>query len=152
MAARGRASGPRGIYGFQHQVSPSPGHGGTRPLLTACSQENTLIDQKIIDLYDKYTHAPLDRRVFLARLAQLTGSTAAAAALVQLLEAKHAAAIIAPDDQRLETGRLSYPGAKGNVTAYLARPKGDAKLPAVIVIHENRGLERRASSSDSLLS
>jgi len=46
-----------------------------------------MIDQHIIDLYDEYTHAPLDRRVFLARLAQLTGSTAAALALVPLLEA-----------------------------------------------------------------
>lgn len=100
-----------------------------------------MIDQKIIDLYDEYTHAPLDRRVFLARLAQLTGSTAAAAALVPLLEANQAsAALISPDDQRLETGRLTYPGATGDITAYFARPKGAAKLPAVIVIHENRGL------------
>ena len=50
------------------------------------------MDQKIIDLYDEYTHAPLDRRVFLARLAQLTGSTAAAIALVPLLEANQARA------------------------------------------------------------
>lgn len=100
-----------------------------------------MIDQKIIDLYDEYTHAPLDRRVFLARLAQLTGSTAAAAALVPLLEANQAsAALVSPDDQRLETGRITYPGATGGITAYLARPKGAAKLPAVIVIHENRGL------------
>ena len=100
-----------------------------------------MIDQKIIDLYDEYTHAPLDRRVFLARLAQLTGSTAAAAALVPLLEANQAsAALISPDDQRLETGRITYPGATGDITAYLARPNGAAKLPAVIVIHENRGL------------
>ncbi|HXH10257.1 MAG TPA: dienelactone hydrolase family protein [Alphaproteobacteria bacterium] len=100
-----------------------------------------MIDQKIIDLYDEYTHAPLDRRVFLARLAQLTGSTAAAAALVPLLEANQAsAALISPDDQRLESGRLTYPGATGDITAYLTHPKGAAKLPAVIVIHENRGL------------
>lgn len=100
-----------------------------------------MIDQKIIDLYDEYTHAPLDRRVFLARLAQLTGSTAAAAALVPLLEANQAsAALISPDDQRLESGRLTYPAATGDITAYLTRPKGAAKLPAVIVIHENRGL------------
>jgi len=100
-----------------------------------------MIDQKIIDLYDEYTHAPLDRRVFLARLAQLTGSTAAAAVLVPLLEANQAsAALVSPDDQRLETGRFTYPGATGDITAYLARPKGAAKLPAVIVIHENRGL------------
>jgi carboxymethylenebutenolidase len=99
------------------------------------------MDQRIIDLYDEYTHAPLDRRVFLARLAKLTGSAAAAAALVPLLEANQArAAIVSPEDQRLDTGRITYPGATGDIKAYMARPKDAAKLPAVIVIHENRGL------------
>jgi carboxymethylenebutenolidase len=99
------------------------------------------MDQKIIDLYDEYTHAPLDRRVFLARLAQLTGSTAAAIALVPLLEANQArAAQVSPEDPRLETGRTTYAGATGDIKAYTARPKGAGKLPAVIVIHENRGL------------
>ncbi len=99
------------------------------------------MDQKIIDLYDEYTHAPLDRRVFLARLAQLTGSTAAAIALVPLLEANQArAALVSPEDQRLETGRTTYAGPTGDIKAYMARPQGAAKLPAVIVIHENRGL------------
>jgi carboxymethylenebutenolidase len=99
------------------------------------------MDQRIIDLYDEYTHTPLDRRVFLARLAQLTGSTAAAMALVPLLEANQArAALVSPEDQRLETARTTYTGATGDIKAYTARPKGAAKLPAVIVIHENRGL------------
>jgi carboxymethylenebutenolidase len=99
------------------------------------------MDQRIIDLYDEYTHTPLDRRVFLARLAQLTGSTAAALALVPLLEANQAhAALVAPEDPRLDTGRITYPGATGDITAYTGRPKGAEKLPAVIVIHENRGL------------
>ena len=53
----------------------------------ASEKETTSMDQQIIDLYDEYTHTPLDRRVFLARLAQRTGSTAAAMALVPLLEA-----------------------------------------------------------------
>jgi carboxymethylenebutenolidase len=105
------------------------------------SQEKQPMDQKIIDLYDEYTHAPLDRRVFLARLAQLTGSTAAAIALVPLLEANQArAALVSPEDQRLETGRTTYAGATGEIKAYMARPKGAGKLPTVIVIHENRGL------------
>jgi carboxymethylenebutenolidase len=99
------------------------------------------MDQRIIDLYDEYTHAPLDRRVFLERLTKLTGSTAAALALVPLLEANQARAAAVPaNDARLETARITYPGATGDVKAYLARPKGAAKLPAVIVIHENRGL------------
>jgi carboxymethylenebutenolidase len=104
-------------------------------------QEDAAMKQDIIDLYDEYTHAPLDRRVFLARLAQLVGGTAAALALVPILEANQArAALVPPQDPQLETGRIVYPGATGEIKAYLARPKGGAKLPAVIIIHENRGL------------
>jgi carboxymethylenebutenolidase len=99
------------------------------------------MDQRFIDLYDEYTHAALERRVFLTRLARLAGGVAAAAALVPLLESNYARAVMVPiDDRRLEIGRLSYPGATGAVKAYMARPKDAEKLPAVIVIHENRGL------------
>ncbi len=99
------------------------------------------MDQRIIELYDEYTHAPLDRRVFLARLARLTGSAAAALSLVPLIESNYARAATVPiDDRRLDTGRTTYLGATGEIKTYMARPKGAAKLPAVIVIHENRGL------------
>jgi carboxymethylenebutenolidase len=97
--------------------------------------------QDIIDLYDEYTHKPLKRRVFLERLTQLAGGSAAVAVLLPLLEGRGAAAaMIAEDDQRLEIRRVGYPGAMGEMRAYLARPKGAGKLPAVLVIHENRGL------------
>ncbi len=99
------------------------------------------MDQKIIDLYDEYTHTRLDRRVFLTRLAKLTGSVGIAAALIPQLAANQArAALVAAADPRLEAERISYPGAAGDVKAYMARPKGTARLPSVIVIHENRGL------------
>jgi carboxymethylenebutenolidase len=100
------------------------------------------MNQKIIDLYDEYTHAPLDRRVFLSRLAALAGSMAAAAALVPFLEANQArAGVVPPDDARIEMGRITFQGADAEIQAYAARPKGaEARLPAVIVIHENRGL------------
>lgn len=99
------------------------------------------MDQRFIDLYDEYTHAPLERRVFLARLARLAGGVAAAEALVPLLESNYAHAVTVPiDDRRLETSRITYPGATGAVKAYMVRPKDAGKLPAVIVIHENRGL------------
>src|SRR5262245_31686650 len=98
------------------------------------------MDQRLLDLYDEYTHAPLDRRVFLERLVQLCGSTAVAMSLLPLLESKAGAALVPPDDARLAAGRITYPGASGDITSYLARPKDSAKLPAVIVIHENRGL------------
>jgi len=97
--------------------------------------------EKIIDLYDEYTRQLLDRRQFLGRLSVLTGSIAGAIALLPLLENNHAKAeVVSKDDPRLYTERIKYPGATGEVPAYLARPKGDEKIPGVVVIHENRGL------------
>ncbi len=100
------------------------------------------MDQQIIALYDEYTHKTLDRRLFLEKLAKLTGSMAAALAVLPLLESRTARAVqVPPEDPRLEIGRIAYPGAAGEVRAYLARLKGGApRQPAVIVIHENRGL------------
>jgi len=99
------------------------------------------VSQQVIDLYDEYTHRPLERRVFLERLAGLAGSVAAALALLPVLENDYAfAAQVPPDDPGLDAKRVDYPGAKGSVKGYLARPKKGDRLPAVIVIHENRGL------------
>ena len=99
------------------------------------------MDQKIIDLYDRYTHGLLGRRDFLSRLAGLAGGTAAASALLPLLQNDYARAeIVRPDDPRLNAEIVKYPGATGEVRACLAAPKGEAKLPGVVVIHENRGL------------
>ena len=100
------------------------------------------ISQDMIRLYDEYTHLTLDRRDFMGKLAKLTGSAAAAAAIVPLLEANQARAAIVPeDDARLKTETVTYPGASADMQGYLAI-KADAtgKLPALIVIHENRGL------------
>ncbi|HYM99621.1 MAG TPA: dienelactone hydrolase family protein, partial [Aestuariivirgaceae bacterium] len=104
--------------------------------------EPVKISQEMIRLYDEYTHLTLDRRDFINKLIRLTGSAAAAAAIVPLLEANQArAAIVAEDDARLKTETVSYPGAAGEMTGYLARQvEASGKLPAVIVIHENRGL------------
>ena len=96
---------------------------------------------RIIDLYDQYTHKLLDRREFLERLSVLTGSIVGAIGLLHLLESHKAHAEVVPkDDPRLSTSRMKYPGATGDVVGYLARPKGDEKIPGVVVIHENRGL------------
>jgi carboxymethylenebutenolidase len=98
--------------------------------------------QEIIQLYDEYTHERLDRRVFMDRLARMAGGTAAAAALLPMLQANRAkAAIVPPDDARLQTERVTFDGATGEIQGYLARP-ADAQgpLPGVVVIHENRGL------------
>jgi len=99
------------------------------------------MDQKIIDLYDDYTNGLLDRREFIKKLAIVAGSTAAAVALLPLVDNKYAQAQIVPkDDSRLHVENIKYPGETGDVLAHFARPKGDEKLPGVIVIHENRGL------------
>jgi carboxymethylenebutenolidase len=100
------------------------------------------MDQRVIDLYDDYTHSRLDRRQFLDRLATLTGSVAAGMALVKQIEANPAAAAMIPaDDSRLDAGRVTYPGSTGEVRAYRAAPKGaSGPLGSVMVIHENRGL------------
>ena len=99
------------------------------------------MDQRIIDLYDSLTHGGINRRTFLDRLAEIAGSSAAALALLPLLQNDYArAAIIAPDDARLAIGSVSYEAAGVRINGYLARLKDKAKRPAVIVIHENRGL------------
>jgi carboxymethylenebutenolidase len=99
------------------------------------------MDQEIVDLYEEYTGSRLDRRGFLKKLTKLAGGTAAAVALLPLLENGDARAQVVPkDDARVHTEYIKYPGETGDVRAYLARPKGKEKLPGVIVIHENKGL------------
>lgn len=99
------------------------------------------MDQRIINLYDRFTHGGMSRRAFLDRLADIAGSTAAAAALLPLLQNDYAqAAIIAPDDGRLAIERITFDSPKGRIGGYLARPAAKGKRPVVLVIHENRGL------------
>ncbi|MBI3703890.1 MAG: dienelactone hydrolase family protein [Rhizobiales bacterium] len=99
------------------------------------------MDQKIIDLYDRFTHGGMNRRTFLDRLAEIAGSSAAAMALLPLLQNDYArAAMVAPDDARLASERVAYDSPKGKIDGYLVRPKAKGKRPVVLVIHENRGL------------
>jgi carboxymethylenebutenolidase len=99
------------------------------------------MDQKMIALFKEYTHDLLDRREFIRRLSVLTGGIMAADALMPLFESNDAKAeVVSKDDPRLQTSTMKYPGATGDIRSYFARPKGDEKLPGVIVIHENGGL------------
>lgn len=101
------------------------------------------ISQEMIQAYDDYTHLTLDRRGFMEKLTRLAGSAAAAAAIAPLIAASPAhAAIVAPDDKRLKGEDVSFPGTAGTtMSGYLVMPANAAgKLPAVIVVHENRGL------------
>ena len=97
------------------------------------------MDQKIINLYDDYTHLPLTRSEFIRRLVLITGSVTAAMSVLPLIEV-NAANMKITGDEDLFTEKINYPGVPGNMEAYVARPKEDKKYPAVIVIHENRGL------------
>lgn len=99
------------------------------------------MDQKIIDLYDGYIHGQMSRRDFIDRAAALVGSTAVAAGLLPLLSSDYAKAETIPaTDPRLASERISYDTPKGKVSAYLSRPKAKGKRPAVIVIHQDKGL------------
>ena len=101
-----------------------------------------VITQAMIDAYDEYTHLTLDRRGFMEKLTKLAGSGAAAATIAPLLAANPAAAEIVPaDDARLKGEDIAWPGSGGEMMGYLVRPADQTgKLPTVIVIHENRGL------------
>ncbi|MCZ4223361.1 dienelactone hydrolase family protein [Pedobacter sp. SJ11] len=97
------------------------------------------MNQKIINLYDKYTHSQLSRKEFMKRLAILTGSTALALTVLPLLENNYASAAAFESDE-ITSEEITFPGAEGDMKAVLAKPKGKKNLGSVLVIHENRGL------------
>jgi carboxymethylenebutenolidase len=95
------------------------------------------MNQTIIDLYDRYTHGQINRRSFLERLAVLAGGTAAATALLPLLQNNYVLAETVPEnDSRIKTET----GTVAGINTYVAKPASGDKFPTVIVIHENRGL------------
>ncbi len=100
------------------------------------------MNQEIINLFDEYTHKPLTRSDFMTRLAKLAGGTAAAIAILPLLEVNYANAMtIAEDDEDIINEDITYEGDGSIMKAYLAKPKKiSGKIGAVLVIHENRGL------------
>ncbi len=103
--------------------------------------ERRTVDQEAIELFDEFTHGTMSRRTFMERLAKMAGGAAAAAALVSILQNNYAeAAVVAEDDDRLVTENATYEVGGTTMSGYLARPRGGTKLPAVLVIHENRGL------------
>ncbi len=99
------------------------------------------VSQDIINLFDRFTHGGMDRRTFMQRLTAMAGGSAAATALLSVLENNYARAeMVAADDSRLKAEDTSYPGPDGAINGYLVRPVESAKRGTVIVIHENRGL------------
>jgi carboxymethylenebutenolidase len=97
-----------------------------------------LTRQQAIDLYDRFTHEGMERRTFMAEMARLAGSAAAAELLIAGIAASPAsAAIVAADDKRLTTRTQALPGG---YQAYVAEPRTRSLKATVLVIHENRGL------------
>lgn len=101
-------------------------------------------DQELLILFDAYVHGDIDRRTFLDRARKFAVGGLTAAGLLASLSPKFAEAqVVKPDDTRLVTTRIEYasPKGHGSVKAYLARPaSASVKLPSVLVVHENRGL------------
>src|SRR6185369_10424923 len=98
------------------------------------------IDQRVFELYDEYCHGGIDRREFLALAALVVGGLAMAQAL---LPRYAAAQTISFTDTRIKAQYVSYPSPDGNsgqMRGYLVQPAGPGPFPAVLVIHENRGL------------
>ena len=99
------------------------------------------IDQRIYDLYDEYCHGNIDRREFLQRASVLT---VGGLAMAQALLPRYALAqTISFTDPRIKARYLTYPspgGTSGTMRAYLVQPNATGPFPAVLVIHENRGL------------
>lgn len=100
--------------------------------------------QELLDLYDYYAHGKISKREFMQGASKFAVAGVTAAALLDELSPDYALAQqVAPDDPGIVTSRVTYnsPNGNGNVNAYLVRPAGaDGKLPGVLVIHENRGL------------
>ncbi|WP_309681166.1 dienelactone hydrolase family protein [Polaromonas sp.] len=101
-------------------------------------------DQELLILFDAYVHGTLDRRGFLERAQKFATASMTAAALLAALSPDFAMGQQIPkDDKRLKTELLSYPSTAGSgtVKGYLAKPaNASGRLPGVLVIHENRGL------------
>jgi carboxymethylenebutenolidase len=101
-------------------------------------------DQELLDLYDYYVHGQIDRRGFIDRAAKFAVGGLTAAALLEMLSPQYAfAAQVPKEDDRVFSEYLKYPSpdGSGEMRGLFARPAGaTGKLPGVIVVHENRGL------------
>ena len=108
-------------------------------------QTKIQVPAEAIEAYNQFIHGEIDRRAFMGRVNKVAVSTVAAAAIVDQLMPNYAAAQqVSPTDARLKTEYATVPSPNGNgsIKGYLARPSkaGNNKLPSILVVHENRGL------------
>ena len=100
-------------------------------------------DQGLLDLYDQFCHGRIDRREFVAGASKFAVAGVSGAALVEMLMPDYSLAQqVKPDDSRIKTEMITFDSPKGNgpTKGLLARPAGGGKRGAVVVVHENRGL------------
>lgn len=106
--------------------------------------KQTEIDERVFDLYDEYCHGGIDRREFLHRASLLTIGGVSALAMAEALLPRYARAqTISFTDERIKARYVTYPspgGTSGTMRGYLVQPNRQGPFPAVLVIHENRGL------------
>ncbi len=104
----------------------------------------TDFDQELLELYDFYAHGYISRREFLDRAGKFTAVGVTAGMLLTQLSPNYALAEqVKPDDPSIDAAMITYPSPEGHgeINGYLAKPAGaTGKLPAVLVVHENRGL------------
>ena len=103
------------------------------------------VPAEAIEAYNQYIHGHIDRRAFMTRVNAIAATSAVATAMIEALTPNYAAAQqVSPTDPRIKTERLTVPSPNGNgsIKGLLARPAGAGtnKLPSILVIHENRGL------------
>ena len=100
-------------------------------------------DPEVLKLFDQYVHGQLDRRGFLSQAGRYAVGGATAATLLATLSPSFAATVVAPTDPRITATYVEYPSPQGygKLRGYLVRPaNAKGKLPTVLVVHENRGL------------
>ncbi len=106
--------------------------------------EEQKIDQRVFDLYDEYCHGRMDRREFLSRAAAITIGGVSALWMAQALLPRYAEAqTISFTDPRMKGTYVEYSspgGTSGTMRGYMVQPAGNGPFPAVLIIHENRGL------------
>ncbi|MEM7082961.1 MAG: dienelactone hydrolase family protein [Pseudomonadota bacterium] len=123
-------------------MQPSNSGQAPTPQLDESKHEQIEVDPRIYDLYDEFCHSGMDRRTFLSRVAAL-GIVGGLAMATSLLPRYAEAAMIKFTDPRIKATYVDYDspgGNSGTMRGYLVKPEGAGPFPAVLVIHENRGL------------
>jgi carboxymethylenebutenolidase len=106
--------------------------------------DQSQIDDQVFELYDEYCHGSIDRRQFFKRASELTVAGIGAVAMAEALMPNYAdAQEVLFTDERIKANWIDYAspgGTSGEIRGYLVKPVGDGPFPAVLVMHENRGL------------